>query len=255
LSPVTSDPHNTGRVFEVSLASECVPWPPGEQVACGEERASRLAIFIGNILASGRLFVVEPIARHYSLEPFAQRASFENEAILNDHLRGCIPSRPFLFKGVGGWPREELLEQVDLFGWHLIFGLENFLCFLVIDRGLRELTVDINNGLLAIEFLAHLFSEGVSQPVKRVRYLDFQLRQTRLHLWAGITLACFILQVIPLPYDFQILRVLAKGSPLIGVEVSKTPLVGDREHQGGVWITTVHDILHIGVDISWKVVI
>jgi hypothetical protein len=127
---------------------------------------------------------------------------------------------------VGSWPRKELLEQVDLFGWHLIYCPKNFLGFLVIDSGPRELTLDINDRLLMIKLLAHLLFKSVGQPAERVRYLACQFVQSGLRLWAGITSACFC-QVIPSPYNFQVLRVLAKGSPLFESDVPRTSLSTD----------------------------
>jgi hypothetical protein len=60
---------------------------------------------------------------------------------------------------------------VNPFRWHLILGPENFLGFLVIESCPRELTFNVDDGLLPIKFLADLFPERLIKSV--VRAQDF----------------------------------------------------------------------------------
>jgi hypothetical protein len=122
--------------------------------AWGMSLRFRLTLVTDQTLARHR-FAKPIVARCGPLRSTPKGTTFRNGAIFGDCLDGCISSRPLVFQRARRRPGKHFLQEADLFPWHLNLRPENLLGLFIVDRGPRQLTLNVNDRLFPIKRVAY----------------------------------------------------------------------------------------------------
>jgi hypothetical protein len=128
--------------------------------------------------------------------------------------------------------------------------------FLIVERAPRTLTFNVDLCLFPTERCTYFLPPDSAQATEDSINVCVQQIQPGLVLFTWVLLAEDGL-LITLAHRLQILRMLIQLRSVLRADFSGTPLVSpatnapDSMHQRRVGFPTVHDILHVGVNVPW----